>query len=275
VATYLWTKGVAAGALLVAAISVLLGQGLDGPLAWAPTAAVIGTVMTGGLLVWDLRRPERFLLLLTRPNTTSWLVKGGWCLMAIAAVSGTWMLAQLAGMDDDATGAVVLAVLAVPAAVMAAGYTAFLFAQAEGRDLWQSRWLLPDLLAQAVFAGAGLAAIGLAFASDDRGFGANLVAACLAVGALAHVGLSLGELLGSHDTEGGAVAAGIILRRRYAAVYWTGTVVLGLVAAALAGASWPGDGSVSLAVVAGLLAQVAVLSYEAVYVRAGQEVPLS
>ena len=51
--------------------------------------------------------------------------------------------------------------------------------------------------------------------------------------------------------------------------------MLGLVAAALAGAFWLGDGSVSLAVVAGLLAQVAVLSYETVYVRAGQEVPLS
>ena len=275
VATYLWTKGVAAGALLVAAISVLLGHGLDGPLAGAPTAAVIGTALTGVLLVWDLKRPERFLYLLTRPNTTSWLVKGGWCLMAIAAVSGVWMLAQLAGMGDDGLGAVVLAVLAVPAAVMAAGYTAFLFAQAEGRDLWQSRWLLPDLLAQAVFAGAGLAAIGLAFASDDRGFGANLAAGCLAVGALAHVGLSLGELLGSHDTKGAAVAAGIILRRRYAPVYWTGTVVLGVVVAALAGAFWLGDGSVALAVVAGLLAQVAVLSYETVYVRAGQEVPLS
>ena len=33
--------------------------------------------MTGVLLVWDLKRPERFLYLLTRPNTTSWLVKGG------------------------------------------------------------------------------------------------------------------------------------------------------------------------------------------------------
>ena len=34
--------------------------------------------------------------------------------MAIAAVSGAWMLAQLAGMGGDGVGAVVLAVLAVP-----------------------------------------------------------------------------------------------------------------------------------------------------------------
>ena len=39
VATYLWTKGVAAGALLVAALSVLLGRRLDGPLAVGAPAA--------------------------------------------------------------------------------------------------------------------------------------------------------------------------------------------------------------------------------------------
>ena len=58
-------------------------------------------------------------------------------------------------------------------------------------------------------------------------------------------------------------------------VIWTCTVVLGLLAGVLAGAFWLADGPVTCVVVAGALAQVAVLSYEAVYVRAGQEVPLS
>ena len=40
-----------------------------------------------------------------------------------------------------------------------AGYTAFLFGQAEGRDFWQSPLLLPMLLVQAVIAGAS--ALGL------------------------------------------------------------------------------------------------------------------
>ena len=35
-----------------------------------------------------------------------------------------------------------------------AGYTAFLFAQCEGRDLWQTKLLLPHLLVQAVLCGA-------------------------------------------------------------------------------------------------------------------------
>ena len=50
-----------------------------------------------------------------------------------------------------------LRVLAVPVSLAAAGvagYTAFLFGQCEGRDLWQSPLLLPTLLAQAVVAGS-------------------------------------------------------------------------------------------------------------------------
>ena len=38
-------------------------------------------------------------------------------------------------------------------AAAVAGYTAFLFGQCEGRDLWQTPLLLPILLAQAVVAG--------------------------------------------------------------------------------------------------------------------------
>ena len=47
-------------------------------------------------------------------------------------------------------------------AVLSAVYTAFLFAQAEGRDLWQSPLLSAHLLVQAVMAGAaGLLLLGL------------------------------------------------------------------------------------------------------------------
>ena len=74
--------------------------------------------------------------------------------MAFAAVSGVWLLAQPASLDSRRRQRL-LAWLSRAAAVMAAGYTAFLFAQAEGRDLWQSRWLFPHLLAQAADGGAG------------------------------------------------------------------------------------------------------------------------
>ena len=274
VATYLWTKGLGAGALLVSALAVLFGVGLDGPSQLGPVLAVVGTAVTGALLVWDLKRPERFYFLLTKPNMSSWLVKGGYCLMAIAAVSGVWLLAQILGLDSHALN-VVLALLSLPAAVMAAGYTAFLFAQAEGRDLWQSRWLFPHLIGQALMAGAGaVAALSLWGGAATRP--AALVARVLVVATVSQVVVSLVELLGSHATSGATRGAQIMTRGRYARVYWGLTVGLALPIVVLAALGWTGhSGTQPLVALAGVLAQVSIVSYELCFVRAGQEVPLS
>ncbi|MGH3503387.1 MAG: 4Fe-4S dicluster domain-containing protein [Nocardioidaceae bacterium] len=274
VATYMWAKGVGAGALLVAALAVLLGWDLEGPVALGPILGVVGTAATGALLVWDLKRPERFYYLLTRPNMSSWLVKGGYCLMAIAAVSGVWMIAYFAGLADGALN-LTLAALSVPAGVLAAGYTAFLFGQAEGRDLWQSRWLFPHLVVQAVMAGAGAVAL-LALWSGAPSGQAALVAQVLVVSTVCQVVLSVVKLVGAHPTRGGQVGAGILTRGRYAPVYWGLTVALGVVIVALGLVGLSGGATSQIATaVAGLLAQVSVISYEFVFVRAGQEVPLS
>ena len=89
VGAYLWTKSVAAGALLLAALGVLLG-GTTEPAAWpqspsAPLLALVFLALTTGLLIWDLKRPDRFFYLLTKGNWRSWLVIGGWILMAYGA----------------------------------------------------------------------------------------------------------------------------------------------------------------------------------------------
>jgi hypothetical protein len=55
-----------------------------------------------------------------------------------------------------ATGLRPLAIAGVPLAAMTAVYTAFLFAQAKARDLWQNPLLPPHLVVQAVQAGAAL-----------------------------------------------------------------------------------------------------------------------
>jgi Fe-S-cluster-containing dehydrogenase component len=83
VETYLWTKGVGAGALLVATGAAFAGLPLTGAVGLAaPALALGGTAVTGALLVWDLKRPERFGYIFTKPNPSSWLVwgrgGGGW-----------------------------------------------------------------------------------------------------------------------------------------------------------------------------------------------------
>ncbi|MGI8577737.1 MAG: 4Fe-4S dicluster domain-containing protein [Nocardioidaceae bacterium] len=273
VATYLWTKGFGAGALLVAAIGVLLGIHLHGPLVLGPILGVVGTGITGVLLVWDLKRPERFYYLLTKPNLDSWLVKGGYCLMAVAVVAGLWMVAHAIGFQAGALN-ITFAILSIPVAVMAAGYTAFLFGQAEGRDLWQSRWMFPHLIAQALMAGAGALAA-LTLWTRQAPNQAALIARVLVVTTVVQIVISLVELFGQHATKGAAHGARIVGRGRYAPIYWSLTVGLGVVITAFAAIGWDGDAGQRFVAFAGLLAQISVLSFEFIFVRAGQEVPLS
>ncbi|HEY8476505.1 MAG TPA: 4Fe-4S dicluster domain-containing protein, partial [Chloroflexota bacterium] len=175
VSTYLWTKSIAAGVLGLAALA--LGRGGGGPLVThvAPALALLFIAITGGLLVWDLKRPERFWRVLLTPNPRSWLVLGAYIITLFGGVAVLWLLTALAGLTGTLT---VLAWLGLVLAVAAAGYSAFLFGQAEGRDFWQSPLLLWHLLAAAAAAGAAallLSGVALGATLDTlRGLGLAL-----------------------------------------------------------------------------------------------------
>ncbi len=267
VSSYLVTKAIAAGVMAVAALLVVLGHG-DAEAAvgvMPPLAAGFFLAVTGGLLIADLRRPERFYYLLTRANRRSWLVKGAWVLGAFAALCGAWFVAGVVG----SAGA--LAVLAGPAMLLGAataGYTAFLFGQCEGRDLWQSSLLLPTLLAQAVVAGA--AAYSLAGLAIE-------VPAAAAVRWTMLTGLvACGALIGAEMTSRGTPHVEAAVAAMTDARFWVGGVVVGLVlpAVAIAAALAAGSGA-ALPAAAGLAALLGMWFYEDSFVRAGQSVPLS
>ena len=107
--------------------------------------------MTSALLVFDLKRPGRFWYLLVKPNFTSWLVWGGYILTAFGGLATAWLAAAILDRPEALR---TMFAPAIPLSLAAAGYTAFLFWQAKGRDFWESRLLLPHLLAQALVAGA-------------------------------------------------------------------------------------------------------------------------
>jgi formate-dependent nitrite reductase membrane component NrfD len=277
VTTYLWTKGVAAGALLVAALAMILSAdlGVLGTVV-APAVALVGLLATAVLLVTDLKRPDRFLYILLKPNPTSWLFLGGVVLAICSAVAGLWFLAGLAHELDlfDASGVLdVLRWLAIPAAIMTAGYTGFLFNQAEGRDLWQSPLLFWHLQVQALMIGAGALAVAMLFA-DASADGERLIVRTLVLATLAHVAVLALEFGGRHATRHAAAAAHLVTHGPYARLFWLVGVGLALVAAALAALSWSGEVLIAAAV-AGLLVQIVLLAYESVFVRAGQDIPLS
>src|SRR4029453_18983058 len=107
---------------------------------------------TSLLLVFDLKRPDRFFYLLTKPNLRSWLVLGGYVLMIFGMLASVWLFQGL-------TRGVFSTWIVWPTAlfsIASAGYSAFVFAQARGRDFWQSPLLFWHLLIQAVAAGAAM-----------------------------------------------------------------------------------------------------------------------
>jgi len=274
VTTYLWTKGVGAGALLLLALIGIFGGRLsDTANLVAAAVAVAFTGATAVLLVWDLKRPERFLFILLKANPTSWLVWGSVALMAYSAVAGLWLLAALlgrAGIADPGTAYAVLRWLALPTGALTAGYTAFLFGQAEGRDLWQSPLLLWHLLAQAVMVGGGVLLLAApVFDVDVR----RVLVRAVVAATVAHLAFLAGEYTGKHASRAAAVATHVAARGRYASTFWA-SVGLAVLAVAAGIIGWSGQPYHAL-LLTGLLVQPALLAYESVFVRAGQDVPLS
>ncbi|CAM3114233.1 4Fe-4S dicluster domain-containing protein [Mycobacterium simiae] len=280
VTAYLWTKAVAAGAMLIAALAQLAGidLGVLGSVA-APAIGVAGVGLTGVLLVWDLKRPERFLYILLKPNPRSWLFWGAVVLGVAGALFTAWLAVGLledAGVVNPDTSGVLRSALSVPtmlAAVMTTGYTGFLFGQAEGRDLWQSPLLFWHLIVQAFMVGSGALAVA-ATAIDPGSLGWKLLLVTLTIATAGHVAMVLLEFLGRHPTGHAAAAAHMVVKGRYAREFWVGGVAAAVLAAVLAGSSWAAA-PLALAVVGGLVVQGALIAYESVFVRAGQDVPLS
>jgi Fe-S-cluster-containing dehydrogenase component/formate-dependent nitrite reductase membrane component NrfD len=261
VSLYTWTKGVAAGAYLVALLLVLAGSVAwsDPLLVWAaPVLAAVFLAATAGLLVWDLEHPARFFYILTRPQWRSWLVRGGIILTGYAAVLGLQLLAGILGSTGLRQ---VAAVPGVPLAAMSAIYTAYLFAQAKARDLWQNPLLPAHLLVQAVLAGAAALLPVAAWWQRDA---AVPLAWILAGGCLAHLLLVLGEVTLAHPTAHARLAAFELARGRFWGFFWAAAVLVAAgLAAPLAGA-WVAP-----------LALVGLAAYEHAYVQAGQAVPLA
>jgi Fe-S-cluster-containing dehydrogenase component/formate-dependent nitrite reductase membrane component NrfD len=271
VSGYLWTKSIAAGAFLVAALAPWLSPPGDSPAGLGlPIAGLLFLGLTTLLLVGDLKRPERFLSILWRPNWSSWLARGAFVLVAFGGLGTAWLLAAWA-----APGSAWLPWLRWPlvaASVAGAGYSGFLFAQAKGRDFWQSPLLPLHFVVQAVVAGLAVASLLAAIPGASAGILGPLPS-LLAAAVLAHLGLVVfGEVGVTHPTRD-AQRASRTLTRGALRGWFRGAIAAGIVAAALALVT-PWLGAASL--VPGALAALAALwLWEHGWLRAGQSVPLS
>lgn len=261
VGLYTWTKSIAAGVYVVAAVLVLLGRlsTAGGLWLWAvPVVAAAFLGLTGAILIADLEHPARFYYIFTRPQWRSWLVRGAVIITLFGVVLAAHLVVSLVGGGAAQTG---LIAPGLPLAVLAAAYTAFLFAQARARDLWQNPLLPPHFVVQAALAGAAVLVPLAAWLQPDL---TGTIEVVVAVSAATHLLLTLGELTLSHPTAHARMAAHHLRTGRHGRFFWAGVV---LAATGLL-APWLGVATVAPAL-AGLLA------HEHAYVQAGQSVPLA
>ena len=286
VSLYTWTKGIAAGVYLVAALLVLFGfLNVNNPMwLWAtPIVSGVFLAITGGLLIWDLEHPERFYLIFTRPQWRSWLVKGAFIIAGYTVVLAIHFFASWAGSRSVQTW---LLIPGIPLSILTAVYTAYLFAQAKARDMWQNPLLPPHLLVQALLLGSGVLLLFFVWfkgtmASDDLSGMLDTIRPeilsllwVLAVTSLLHLLMIWGEVSLTHPTAHARLAIWEMVRGRYRNDFWIGTV-LSLVGGLLPWLAIFDFVSVSIGVAAAPLALIGLMLYENAYVQAGQSVPLA
>ena len=267
VSSYFLSKGVAAGAMMLA---LLLGAGGALSDVVPGLLALGGIALTGAFLISDLGRPDRFHYLFTRPQWRSWLAIGSQVINGAALVALAYTGAALLGLEGlrDA-----LQWLLVPAGAALAGYSAFLFNQCEGRDLWQSPLLLPHTITNALMAGAG--ALGIAaLVVDAPGSALRSLGWALGLSAALSLAIAVVDAWRPHPTRQAERAAKNLRRDRYARRFYAG-LGFGFLLPALLAALFLAIGGVAVLALAGASALAGLWLYEDAWVRAGQSVPLS
>jgi len=259
---YTWTKGIAAGAYLVPLMLVLGGLIPAASSLWrfaAPVMAGAFLGVTGLILIADLEHPERFWMIFARPQWRSWLVRGAFIIAGYAAILGLHFAAGF--LEGAAFLQCALATAGLPLAALTAVYTAYLFAQAKARDLWQNPLLPPHFLVQAVLAGSA-SMMPIAAAFDPLALAP--LAWILGASSLLHLLLGLGEITLAHPTAHARLAVEEMTVGAYGVHFWLGAALVAI------GVAAPWLGAIAAApALAGLLA------YEHAYVQAGQSVPLA
>jgi formate-dependent nitrite reductase membrane component NrfD len=298
VSLYTWTKGIAAGVYLVAAwleLWYLLRNEISiedffriRDAIWLLATPIISgafLAITGGLLIWDLEHPARFHLIFTRPQWRSWLVKGAFIIAGYTAVLLLHFIASWAGSTSLQLW---LMIPGIPLAVMTAVYTAYLFAQAKARDMWQNPLLPPHLFFQAALLGSAVLLLVYvllkgSMVSDDLSSGGfiDVVRAqvyslswSLVITSLIHLLMVWGEVSLTHPTSHARLAIWEMVHGRYKTPFWI-SIVLSLLGMLLPFLAMSYGWNESLLVSGAVAALIGMMLFEHAYVQAGQSVPLA
>jgi len=269
VSAYVWTKAIAAGALLVPFLAHAMNFAeISPPVQWCSLGfGLFFLILTTVLLVKDLDQAKRFAYVLLRPQWKSWLVRGGYALAIYGALLTFLIMTLIFGWRGIRPLALWSSAIF---AVICAVYTAFLFAQAKGRDFWQSPTLPLHMLIHAFMAGAAVFGL-LALFIDGGGNWNDYLRKIFYISiTLNLIGLA-SELITPHPTADAKATVQMIIFGRFGMLFWIGTIILGNVLPLLL--AWFG-GAIFLAG-AGALVLTGIYITEHIWVRAPQLIPLS
>jgi Fe-S-cluster-containing dehydrogenase component/formate-dependent nitrite reductase membrane component NrfD len=225
VSAYVWTKAIAAGAFLVPFIAVLTGwAGLNDVVQWSSIGlALVFLALTGALLVKDLDRPDRFLNVLLRPQKKSWLVRGGYAISIYGLALTLFAVSILFDLEPLLDISIWIAAIF---SIIVAVYTAFLFAQAKGRDFWQSPALVFHMLIHSLMAGAAVFTFVWLVSELEEGWDRYLQGMLIG-GILLNLLTIWVELTITHPTEEAKMVVKMITRGRYANLFRWGVLFTG------------------------------------------------
>ena len=235
--------------------------------------------ITGGLLLWDLEHPERFYMIFTRPQWRSWLVKGAFIIAGYSLVLALHFLASLMSYKTAQSW---LMVAGIPLSVLTAIYTAYLFAQAKARDMWQNPLLPPHLLVQTLLLGSAVLLLVHSWSEGIGDTGTNVGSPAalshllwiLAITSLLHVLMVWGEVSLTHPTAHARLAVWEMISGRYKSDFWIG-MVLSMLGGVMPWLALSGVISGPMGVSGAPLALIGLMLFENAYVQAGQSVPLA
>lgn len=281
VPAYLVTKGIASGMVLLLAAGLTFNWfQLDSLTAvLSGFCVLLFTAATTALLVYDLERPERFLYILWRPQWKSWLARGAIGLIGFTAVIGLWWLTEFIAATTswisletlNNFSRPLLIFPGFPLALLVAVYTAFLFAQAEGRDLWQSPLLPFHLVVQALLAGSSLFLLMGGLAHFDPALMSIMRTTAVTALFLDLFLIFFGEFGVPHASEIAARAAHEIWHGRYRQLFWVGSLAVGHALPLFLLLFH----SAFTAALAALLSLAGLYFYEYAFIMAPQEIPNS
>ena len=268
VAAYVTTKAIAAGAFLIPFIVLLLGYDVSSQTKLlAVGISLLALGLTGLFLVMDLDRPDRFLNVLLRPQWNSWLVKGGYTITIFGLLMTVW--GAVTFFEWQVPENILLWVTAIFGVILAI-YTAFLFAQAKGRDFWQSPTLPLHMLVHSVMAGAAVFSVIALFIENESWMAllGNVISIALVVNLMTLVS----ELTITHPTKAAKKVVTMILKERYQGLFWGGTIIVGNLLPLILVQFMPGEYTLAAA---GILILIGIYVTEKIWVEAPQRIPLA